>query len=243
MTEPTDSESGVVRTLARWRERARERWHQHGKPLVKATRDRLFEATVDPREELERERVIRVAESHVRRLLAQQVAGSRRVASGELHLEDGAIRIEVVLRRWRPVQASARFALLVGRQDADTVEVGIRRLGPTRLDSSHWLMRLLLRLYRWRAQRRGDPDPFDHVLLRRPGSYREGDVIFVPVPRAPLTERVGKSRVLRRVAAYATISSLTVRPGTLEVGFHLGRLAERISDMYVLRHILRDAVV
>lgn len=245
MNEPTDrpagQESAVARTLARWRERARARWQQHGQPLVAATRDRLFGATVDPREELNRERIIRVSEGHIRRLLQKQLEKSRRIAAGELHLEQGAIRVEVTLKRWRPVEAKVRFALVAGVQDDDTVEVGLLRLAPTELSSRHWLMRWLVRFYQWRRARAGAPDLFDRLLLRRPGARAEGPVIFVPVPRAPLTEQMGTSRVLRRIAAYATISSFTLKPGVLEVGFHLGRLADRMADMYVLRHILRDA--
>lgn len=241
MTEPDEPESPVRSTLARWRERARARWHQHGRPLVVAARDRVFGATVDPREEFARERVVTVGEEHLHRLLADQVTRSRHIMSGELHLEDGAMRLHVVLRRWRPVDAEVRFALVVGRQDDENIEIGIRRLGATRLASSHWLMRWLVRWHVWWTRRRGDVDPFDHLLLRRKGSFREGDVLYVPVPRAPITALAGKSRVLRRIAAYATISSLNVKPGALEVGFHLGRLAERMADMYVLRHILSES--
>ncbi|MFZ5723587.1 MAG: hypothetical protein ACOY33_07980 [Pseudomonadota bacterium] len=241
MAESGDNDIPVLRTLARWRERARERWQQHGQPLVAAARDRVFGATVDPREELARERVVRVGEAHLRRLLADQIARSRRLVSGELFFETDAIRVHVVLRRWRPVDATVRFRLEVGRQDDDTIEIGIRRLGPTQLDSAHPLMRWLVRLHVWWARRQGEADPFDRLLLRRRGAFRAGDLVFVPVPRAPITALAGKSRVLRRIAAYATISSLTVKPETLEVGFHLGRLAERMADMYVLRHILSES--
>lgn len=234
---------GVLRTLGRWRQRARDRWAQHGQPLMAAARDRIFGATVDPREELTRDRVVRVGEAHLRRLLADQIERSRRIDSGELHFGDGAIHVHVVLRRWRPVDARVSFVLVVGRQDAEMLEIGLRRLGPTELDSPHWLMRLLVRLHVWRTRRRGDLDPFDHLLLRRKGSFRDGDILYVPVPRAPLTALAGQSRVLRRIAAYATITSLTVKPGTLEIGFHLGRLAERMADMYVLRHILGESTL
>lgn len=248
MTEPGDTddtgsgESSLRSTWARWRDAVRERWHLHGRPLAVAAREKVFGVTVDPRAELTRERVVRVSESHLRRLLADQLAKSRRVSSGELHFEEGAIRLEVVLRRWRPVNARVRFAVDIGRQDEDNIEVAIRRLGPSEMDSAHWLMNLLVRLYVWWSRRQGDPDPFDHLLLRRPGAYREGDRVHVPVPRAPITALAGKSRVLRWLAAYATFTSLTVRPGTLVVGFDLSRLGARISDMRVLRHLLADSV-
>jgi len=247
MTEPGDTddtgsgESSLRSTWARWRDAARARWQQHGRPLAVAAREKVFGVTVDPRAELTRERVVRVSESHLRRLLADQLEHSRRVSSGELHFEEGAIRVQVVLRRWRPVNVRVRFAVDIGRQDEDTIEVAVRRLGPSEMDSEHWLMNLLVRLYAWWSRRQGDPDPFDHLLLRRPGAYREGDRVHVPVPRAPITALAGKSRVLRWLAAYATFTSLTVRPGTLVVGFDLSRLGARISDMRVLRHLLAES--
>lgn len=247
MTEPGDTdpsgsgESSLRSTWTRWRDAARARWQQHGRPLAVAAREKVFGATVDPRAELTRERVVRVSESHLRRLLADQLAKSRRVISGELHFEEGAVLVQVVLRRWRPVNARVRFAVDIGHQDEETIEVAVRRLGPSEMDSEHWLMNLLVRLYVWWRRRQGDPDPFDHLLLRRPGAWREGDRVHVPVPRAPITALAGKSRVLRWLAAYATFTSLTVRPGTLVVGFDLSRLGERISDIRVLKHLLAEA--
>lgn len=227
--------------LASLRAEVRNHWQRQGRPLAIAAREKVFGVTVDPRVELNRERVVRISEQHLRRLLAGKIENSRRVQSGELHVEQDVVRLRVVLRRWRPVHAEVRFTATFGYQDEDNLELGIRRLGPTQLTSPSTLMRLFLWLRLAWARRRSEDDPLDHVLLRRAGSRREGDTIFVRIPRAPLTALAGKSQVLRRLAAYATFSSLAFRPGMLEVGFHLGRLAERMSDMYVLRHLLAEA--
>ena len=205
-----------------------------------ATREVVRETAAIPREELARERFVRVGQHHLQRLLDDQLARSPRVRAGTVTLGDGDIRLAVTILRWRPVQGQTSFRLLLGREDDEAIEVGVVRTGPSSIHSDHWLMKWVVRLYvRW-TQRRGDPDPFDHFLMKLDGARRDGDTIFLPVPRQPLTERVGKSRVLRRIAAYATVSSLVVRPGELVIGFHLGRLAERMADMYVLRHLLRD---
>lgn len=239
-----DTRSGRVRhALRAFGSRVRERWHRHGKPLVAATADAVRGAADMPREALERERIVRVGEAHLKRLVAGWVAGSRKVSDSRLDLENGFVHLRVTLRRWRPVHADARFRLVLGPADDENIAIGIVRTRPTQFTSNNVLMRLFIKLYVLYARWRGDEDPLDRILARRKGSWREGDVVFVPVPRAVLTERVGNSRVLRRVAAYAEISSLTVKPGELEVGFHLGKLAERISDLYALRHLIGNVIV
>lgn len=225
----------------RWRERARERWHRHGKPLVEATRVAVREAAATPRDELEKERYVRIGEMHLKRLLADQIAGSPRIIGGEVDLRDGYVHLQVDVRRWRPVHGDIRFRLVIGHEDDRMIEVGIQRTGSSRLSSEHRLMNLLIRLWVAWARWRGDADPFDHFLLGRDGARRDGEVIYVPIDREPLTRRVGKSRVLRRIAAYATVSSLEIHPGELVVGYHLGRLANRMADMRVLRHLLRES--
>jgi hypothetical protein len=226
--------------LRRMRDQAGDRWRRHGEPLVAATRGLVRDAADAPRDELERERYVNVGEAHLKRLIGDWVARAPKLLGGSIDLEDGVVHGAVTLRRWRPVRAEARFRLVVGEQDDVRIEIGICRTRPTTLDSEHVLMRLLVRCYAAWARWRGRPDPFDEFLLRLAGSRRDGDVIFLPVPRAVLTERVGKSRVLRRIAAYATISSLAVKPGELVVGYHLGLLADRMADMYVLRRLVRD---
>lgn len=244
MTEPGDyddtgSEKFSLRgTLWRWGSVAVEQWHTIGRPLAERARDTVVGVAADPRAELERERTIKISEAHLQRLLAEQVAKSRHVSAGELHLEDGAVRISAVIPRWRPVHARARFALEVGRQDEDIIELGVRRLEPTVLDSPHWLMGVLVRAFMAWRHFRHKPDLFDFLLLRVKGSRRAGDRVYVPLPRAPITALAGKSRVLRQLVAYAAFSSVTARPGRLVIGYHWGRLAERMADMRVLKHLM-----
>ncbi len=237
-------DSGVIAlgsAFATLRAGALDQWQRHGRPLAIAAREKVFGATVDPRTELSKERFVRISEAHLRRLLIEKLEESRRVISGELHLEQNAVHLQLVLRRWRPVHAEVRFTAIFGNQDEESLELGIRRLGPTQLSSPHRIMRLLLWVHAALAKRRGEDDPLDHLLLRRLGSRREGDLIYVRMPREPLTAAAGQSRVLRWLAAYATFTSLTFRPGSLKVGFNLGRLTERIADLAVLRHLLAAA--
>lgn len=238
--DTTETATGMRQRLRNWRTRAGERWLRHGRPLVDATREAVRDARATPREELERERYVKVGEAHLKRLLADQVARSPKILSADVDLHEGHVQVRAVVRRWREVTGETQFRLQIGHEDDAMIEVGIRRTGPSRVHSGHWLMNLLVRLWMAWAVWRGDPDPFDHFLLKLRGARRDGETIYVPIDREPLTARVGKSRVLRRLAAYATVSSLEVKPGELVVGYHLGRLANRMADMYVLRHLLRE---
>lgn len=221
----------------------REGWHRHGKPLVAVTRDVVRDATDLPREALEKEREVRVGEAHLQRLLDEQLASARHVSGARLALHDGYVHLRVTVLHWRPVHADITFRLLLGPGDDNYLSVGVVRTAPTQLDSSSWLMRQLLRLYRWYARRRGHNDPFDHYLLGMDGSRQDGETIYILIPRTVMTDRVGRSRVLRRIAAYAEVSLLKVAPGELVVGYHLGKLAERISDLYALRHVIGNVIV
>lgn len=220
----------------------RDRWHRHGKPLVAVTRDVVRDAADLPREALEKEREVRVGEAHLQRLLDEQVARAKHLSGASLALHDGYVHLRVTVLRWRPVHADITFRLLLGPADDSFLSVGVVRMAPTQLDSQSWLMRQLLRLYRWHARRRGHDDPFDHYLLHLDGSRQDGDTIYIPIPRTVMTDRVGRSRVLRRIAAYAEVSLLKVVPGELIVGYHLGKLAERISDLYALRHVVGNVI-
>lgn len=238
--DKTEAPEGMRQRWRTWRARAVDRWRQHGRPLVDATREVVRDARATPREELERERYVKVGEAHLKRLLADQVARSPKLAAADVELHDGHVHVRAVVHRWRPVTGETQFRLVIGHEDDAMIEVGIRRTGPSRIHSEHWLMNLMVRLWMAWSAWRGDPDPFDRFLIKFRGARRDGETIYVPIDREPLTARVGKSRVLRRLAAYATVSSLEVKPGELVVGYHLGRLANRMADMYVLRHLLSE---